>query len=381
MALTFTIGGVDRTSVVRGEDWVLVEQAERASVGIGGLTIDDTATITINPWAEVEVSESLATPNRMFTGYTAERSISRGTEAVGNDRTWDVTLVDKNACLDFIALDADQANRPAETDRARVNWVRSRPAVTSHGILNDQTYQSQPNPVNLDATDHQLSYPRGVVEECGQASGNNFFVYSPGSNSYLAYFDSEAAILDAQLRISTLNTDYNPTGSPPTFPPSNLRYRLDPSNLYSRAHFKWSGGIVHRSQSGTSTFEAQYGRHDVVIVDNGVKTIDKARNKADRYLLAARQEKVTLEQVQIILPAANVNDIRAGHRVQVKASHLGIGSFTYFRVTRREIRPLIPGSGSVLEPTQPQYIVNLTVAERVKPTTFYTNPNRPKGGR
>jgi hypothetical protein len=62
------------------------------------------------------------------------------------------------------------------------------------------------------------------------------------------------------------------------------------------------------------------------------------------------------------VPAANVNDFRAGYRIQIKLTRHGISSYTYYRIIRRVVRP--PGL------VDTRYVVTLSLLDILAPTRY-----------
>src|SRR5688500_15977375 len=116
MSKTVTINGTGRTSVIRLAGQIWPEVAERGAVGIGGFDLsDEGGAITVPAMKAITVDESAATPNRLFTGYISDPTISRAQYKLDTDRGWDVDVLDVNTLLDDRLLIAG-ANRPEETD-------------------------------------------------------------------------------------------------------------------------------------------------------------------------------------------------------------------------------------------------------------------------
>ena len=88
-----------------------------------------------------------------------------------------------------------------------------------------------------------------------------------------------------------------------------------------------------------ATTAANYRTREVYKRYKRIKTAARATEQAQKWLDQAANEQTTVE-VGIEVGAAYVNDLRAGQRVQIKLTRLGISSFTYYRVITRTVRPL-----------------------------------------
>lgn len=350
MALTWTIGGTDKSGTVRLDPpWALTECAMRGQVGAQTITMDDTAgTYTPPGQKAVTVVESTASPTRMFTGYVAERRAAKGTLAPGQ-RQWTVTLEDINVLLDDRIITGTDGNRSAETDAARILWLISDAAMT--GVSTGHIPNT--NTVQMDAIDYRGKRPRDVLEDCAQKSGKNFFVYYHSSGPLLFYDLDTGTNLSSSAKISDVASDVD--GST-VFAAVDPALVLDPARVYSKVRLRYKGGSATVSNATTAT---NYRTREVYKRYKRIKTAARATEQAQKWLDQAANEKTTVE-CGFVCDAANVNDIRAGHRVQIKLTRLGISSYTYYRVTQRTVKPL----------SDVQYRVDLVLADTVKPTNF-----------
>lgn len=350
MSLTWTVGGTDKSSIIRIDPaWALTECAFRGQVAAANITMDDTAGSYTPPGQKaVTVVESTASPTRLFTGYVAERRASRGTLAPG-ERQWTVTLEDLNVLLDDRVITGTSGNRASETDAARILWLisdASMGSVTTGHIPNTNT-------VTMDAIDYRGKRPRDVLEDCAQKSGKNFFVYYHSSGPLLFYDLDTGTNLSSSSKISDVASDVNGTT---VFAAVDSALVLDPSRVYSKVRLRYKGGSASVSNATTAT---NYRTREVYRRYKRIKSAARATEQAQKWLDQAANEQTTVE-CAFVCDAANVNDIRAGHRVQIKLTRLGISSYTYYRVTQRTVRPL----------SDVQYRVDLVLADTVRPTRF-----------
>lgn len=353
MALTWTISGTDKSSVIRQDPpWMLTECAFRGQVGASSFTLDDTAGSYTPPGQKaITVAESSASPTRMFTGYIAERKVSKGTMAPGQ-RQWAVTVEDLNVLIDDRVITGTDGNRGAETDAARILWLisdASMGSVSTGHIPNTNTVQ-------MDAVDYRGKRPRDVLEDCAQKSGKNFFVYYHSTGPLLFYDLDTGTNLSSSLRISDVASDVDDTV---TFAAREPSLALDPSRVYSKVRLRYKRGS---SSVTNATTAANYRTREVYKRYKRIKSVTRAAEQAQKWLDQAANEQTTVE-VSIDVDAAYVNDLRAGQRVQIKLTRLGISSFTYYRVVTRTVRPL----------SDVRYALDLVIADAIRPTKFQSD--------
>lgn len=353
MSLTWTISGTDKSSVIRLDpEWSLNECAMRGQVGVSRITMDDTAgTYTPPGQKAVSVVESTASPTRMFTGYVAERRVAKGTMPPGQ-RQWTVTLEDLNVLLDDRVITGSSGNRSSETDAARILWLisdASMGSVTTGHIPNTNT-------VTMDAIDYRGKRPRDVLEDCAQKSGKNFFVYYHSTGPLLFYDLDTGTNLSSTSKISDVAADVDGTTVFAAVEPALV---LDPARVYSKVRLRYKGGSASVSNATTAS---NYRTREVYKRYKRIKSAARATEQAQKWLDQAANEQTTVE-CGFVCDAANVNDIRAGMRVQIKLTRLGISSYTYYRVTSRTVNPT----------SDVQYRVDLVLADSIRPTKFQSD--------
>jgi hypothetical protein len=355
VSLTWTIGGTDKSDAVRIDpQWSLTECAFRGQVGAASITIEDTAgTYTPPGLKAVTVEESSASPVRLFTGYVAERTTEAGGSSPGA-RWWTVTLEDLNVLLDDRIITGSDGNREGETDTARILWLISDASMT--GVSTGHIPNT--NTVQMDAVDYRGKTPRDVLEDCAQKSGKNFFVYRFSSGPLLFYDLDTGTNLASTSRISDVASDVDGTT---TFAAKSPSKTLDPSRVYSKVRVRYKRGSFTKSNATTAT---NYRTREKYKRYMWVKSADRAEELAQKWLDQADSEQETVN-VGFECDAAYVNDIRAGHRVQIKLTREGINSFTYYRVLERTVRPL----------SDVRYDVVLKLADRIRPTKFQGGPD------
>jgi hypothetical protein len=354
----------------RGDDNVVVEisdnirlytyettmQAEEGSVGSSTVTVDDPlAELTIGGHRLFYSTESTATGSNVlaYVGYTANREVHRGPYLNGASRVWDVNLVDVNSVLARRILTGSSANRPAETDVARMQWLFG---TEEADIIDDATtFLDTSGAVAMDAVDYRGQRVEDVANDCSQASGKNYFITSIGTfagNFYLWYGFADSTLYRSPLRLSNDLADID---NVLTFAiADDTKLNRDPSRVYSGVYLPYDGGgntSVYVQSAATANRFALKGR-DVQMDGANVKTAAKATARAIRYLNDLDQEEDRITTA-VLLPAAKQGFIREGMAVQFKATHIpGYDAFSYMRVLTRTLS----------QPSEEQYLLKLELA-------------------
>lgn len=315
--------------------------AEEGSVAISTVNLDDPdGDLIVNGLAGLFGSES-EVPGTIYDqtfirGFIADRTVSRGdddssfrTEAA---RKWAVNIADQNSLLSRRILLGNDANRPAETDVARVQYLMGTPEMN---LIDEEDYINTGGAVAMDAADYRGQTCFDVLNDCAQASGKNFWVmFRPDiGNSYGLWYDftsSEAYTSD--ISISNVLSDVDGTTVfAASFDTALVR---DPSRVYSGVYMPYDGGTVYRQLASTAS---NFHPRDITSYSPNVKTAAKANARADRYLqsIATEEDRIT---TSIIVPNAQVQDLKEGHRVLCKFSHLpGYEDWSYLRVLNRTV--------------------------------------------
>lgn len=354
---TLTINSVDYIDKIRWDSFSFVECANRGQVGMGGFDVDDaTNSLTIPALKGVAFDEPAAgTSNqRVFTGFTHDRTTERGPNAVAGQRQYGVELLDLNTIADdYILTDAESADRPAETDYARVVWLLTTRFNTVAGVASGVVPNS--NTVNMDAVDYRGRRARDVLAECSEMAGKNWFIYLWTTATPRLFYDVTAGSnLTSGARISDVLADVD---SSTTWAASNVKVHKSPDDIYSTVHLRWNEGTVTRTNTTTSD---NFKVREISVTDMSIASSAAAIVKADAFLTASQYERVRVDSISIVVPAANVNDIRAGQRIEIKLDRHGISSFTYYRILERKVEPLNDVS----------YKITLTLADQVLPVLY-----------
>jgi hypothetical protein len=369
---------VDIEDAVRlGDLGPLEEKAEHLESGASTLTLDDVDAdlgnagdaIKGNQRISITESDCPVGNRRLYTGLIGERKYSRGTYKTGPSRWIDVTLHDLNALLSLrIIPNYDRtAIRPRESVEDRLTWFLS----TSYAMDVMDKGLVVANATMMTKADYRGQRGVNIVNDCEMAAGFgwNAFVYWHEADAERALFFDNANTSTAYtstLRISNVFEDLDAFTDPSavTFAPTiDAELTRDPSNLGSGVYLPFENGAVFRERAATVD---EYGRKDISAPNSNVKRRDRAREQADDFLWQHHTEEDRIT-VTVELPPSHVNLIRAGHRIQVKFSHLpGYEAFRWCRVLTRS-----PGQE---KETQDRYTVHLELSPQEVPCIEAAEP-------
>lgn len=343
------IDGTDEGDRTYLETITIVQCANAGEVGIGGFDVRDIELDPIPAHKSVVINETAATPQRMFGGYTGERGLSRGREGtITTRREWDVTILDLNTVLDDEVFQSDGANRPEETDYARISWLLTTGAITDLGITAGVVPNT--NTVTLDATDYRGQGPREVLGDAAEAAQKTYFVYDFGSGRKLYYDKFTGTSLSSSLKLSSVFADVDSTTVLALHEP---RLTLDPKDVFSTVRLKYANGVVWSTNATTVT---DFRRREIPIERPNIQTEAKAQAVADQLADVFYASERRIFTCAVRVSESQVNDIQAGQRIEIKCPHLDINDFAWFRITRRTVTPL--GSDA-----EDEYYISLEFAE------------------
>lgn len=334
----------------------LTSIADYGELGTGGVVIHDLpANRDVKGWHRFHAVDTDATPERLWTGYIYGQRITRLDPSDGS-RTWDCDLNDLQAALTFrVFKDTDSsAQRPAETDLARLTWLLGTAQVAGLFEATALTNTTD-NPVTLPAADFRHRFPGDVLRDMAGRSGKQMFLdYDEGADVVALFYDlATAATFQSTLRISNLPADENGVTIAPMDEPEAQLFR-DPSDQYSGLDLQFAGGAVYLEDDDTAT---ELGlRRDEVISSDAIGKRATAETMAAIYLAQKAVQKHTVT-LSLTLTSAQVNLILAGSAIQTKLTHLpGYSSFIWQRVTRRVLEIAGPG----------HYVLHLELSLKVK---------------
>lgn len=325
-----------------------VTAAERGSVGMGGVTIDDpNGDITITGWETFTVDDTNANPTRVWTGFIAERNIGRGPYVAGTGRTHDCTLIDQNSMLHMRVLQftTNAAKRPEETDVARVQYLLTSEALAD--LVHNYGLVSTANAGNFLEDDCRRKFADEVLMTLAPSAVKNFFVYydTTQADAGLFYDRDDAAVWPASISISNAVADIDraavAAGTATVYPPSlDASIERQPSDVYSGVSYGWRGDPIYVT---SPTTEAAFIRRDAVYDTDRIGRAATALTEAKDWLNVRSGENDFIT-VTVWLPSSKVNKAYAGQEINVKFTHLpGYSSYTATRIRRRSVKPVGDG--------------------------------------
>ena len=328
---------VEFTDNVRLYTLDCTEKAEESDVGMFTLLVDDDqGTLDFPPLTRIWATESeiAASSNTLvFHGYIMDRTVHRGpSQLTSAARVWEVSVADENSIISRRVLSSPSANRPAETDVARAQWLANE--ADGQLLIDDTTFLSTASPVNMDAVDYRGQTGADVLNDCAQASGkNHWFYFKESVGSAIWYGAEDLTTHNSMIRLTNVLGDVD---NSLTFAIGLEQTKLvrDPSRLLSGTYFQYAGGGVYVRNMAMFP---EIGMRDLPFSSGNVKTLARATARANRYLANndSEEDRIT---TTVRLPAAKVNWIRAGMRLQFRATHLpGYEDYVYLRVYERSV--------------------------------------------
>jgi hypothetical protein len=345
----------DITNRVRLYTLDLTEQAEEGSTALSSFIVDDPdGDYDIVGWRRIWIYEDAAAGSNNLTGvwWIGDRTIERGPFETGAARQWTLTLVDYNTLLSTRILHNPDANRPAETDIARLDWLVN--TLGTPGITTTE-YVNPAGPKNMDEADYRGQSRLDVISDCAQQSGKNYFIYirnnGDGTHDRGLWYDfASSTQYSSPIRLSNVLTDVD----------NNFTFAIaddtqlvrDPGRTYSGAYVRFDGGAAYEEDF---TISNNFTRRDAVYDASNVKHLTTATNRALRYLTQSADEEDRIKTA-FYVPEAKVNFVKPGMRLQFRASHLpGYESFSWLRVLKKQIL-------EVSEAPESTYLMTLELA-------------------
>lgn len=309
--------------------------AEEGSVAQSTIVADDpSGDLDIVGLRNFYITESTATSSntRIYNGYVAERRYKRGESLrTTTARQVEVGLVDLNTILHRRVMVGSGNKRPAETDVARLLWLLGTEEASP---LNDTLYVNTSGAVAMDAADYNGQKFSDVIDDLAQASGKNWFAwYREEVNEWSLWYDfASSTSYSSPLRLTNVASEVD---SSLTFAISgDTQLSRSPDRVFSGAYVPFDGGVAYEQSTATAN---NYIRRDAVMPSANVKSLTKATARATRYLGEMDTEEDVIT-TSVILPAAKVNFLMHGMRVQLKATHLpGYEGYSWARVLNRSV--------------------------------------------
>jgi hypothetical protein len=356
VALTITVDGTDVTSLVRLDQITFEMKAYGGEVGAGRLVFDDT-TGTATPASAMKewvATESDASPTTIAGGFIAERDIFRGPLRAGTMRQFGPVLEDYNAALADRILMGATARRPQETDYQRITWLLGMGAL---GHLDGAGHVPNTDTVTMEDANYRGKYALDVLQECAEAANKNHFVYWKQGTGWVLFYDKTNATNSAftsTLQISDLLSDVD---NSTVFAASDIEYQRDPVSIFSSMVVRWKSGWIREHNDDTKD---DFRQRDIFRRRTRCRTASAARRWARKQLEKTDEETQRLT-LTVTVPGSKLGELRAGQRIEVKLRHVGITSFTYFRIVAVAISPKIGQGGNA---TDVLYSVRLTMRDK-----------------
>ena len=339
-AVTTNLG----TEVVRFGAVALTQSADVGEPSISGIDIDDPAgALNFVGLRAFTVKETSAPSNNqiVFRGAIQDRMVTRaGSMRTAAARLWNMDLVDYNWHLGKRILVDHDAKRPDETAGDRIRWLLNNAA---HIALNDYGNVHYPSD-QMEDSDYRGMRPIDVLTDCAIETGYNFWCeYNEAHQTpELFFLNPNGGSYSSDLRISNVYSDYD--GTTTFLPYEDAVLTRSASRIAFGVYLAYANGSVYVRNDTTG---AQFAKVDQSAPMSLVKRAARARRIATHFLNDndAEDDRISCS---IKVPVAQVNDIRAGQRLEVKFSHLpGYESFVYCRVLRRTIIQDEEGGGYV----------------------------------
>ena len=331
---------VDISNRLRAYTLSTTANAEEGSVAISQVVIDDPeGGINIVGLRGLTLTETAESSNQqvIYKGWTADRDLTRGPSMrTGAARLWNVNVADQNSLITRRIMRGSDANRPAETDVARVQWLMT---TTEFGsVVGNSRYVSTLFPVAMDAVDYRDQSNQEILDDCAQASGKNYFVIwdeglaTPAFG--LVYDFSGSSAYRSPLRLTNI-LGYVDNNICFGVSETETKLNRDPSRVYSGVILPFVGGEVYVQSSAVGN---AFVYRDTTAPSVNVKTTAKATARANRYIADAATE-TDLISTSIVVPLSHVNHLKEGMAVQGRFAHMpGYDTgWTWMRVLRRTV--------------------------------------------
>jgi hypothetical protein len=336
----------DITDRVRVGSLDVTQNAEEGSVAMSTMVVDDPdGDYDIHGYRRVAIYETAGTVDETqltYNGFIVDRRIIRGPYRTGPGRQWVVSMVDTNCLLEFRVMVGTDADRPAETDVERMDWLMS---TSEMNRIPNLDFVNTSGPVNMDAADYRGQRGVDILNDCAQASGKNYFAFctdapgdiipdAPGKTT-MWYDFADSSEHSSTLKLSNDLDDVLADPDNTFYISLDTELVRDPSRVYSGGYVRWDGGDTFVEDLGISN---EFTRRDCIVPAENVKSSAKATARINRYLADMSTEEDRI-RTAIRLPAAKVNLVREGMRALFRATHLpGYATFVWLRVLRRTIK-------------------------------------------
>jgi hypothetical protein len=322
-------------SNVRWGKWAVSESADLGSPAMSTVDLDDdAAAFSFVGLRALEIRETSAPSNNQIVGrfVIQDRTVRRGPSSLtGATRMWSMDLVDYNWHLGKRVFTDSDANRPRETPGDRIRWLLHHAA---HINLHDMGHVTYPSSPVLDANDYRGQRPTDLLADCCIEGQYNYWVdfNEALGRPELFFMDPDSADYASDVYISNDLDDVDQTV---VFAPAeDTELRRSAARVAYGVYLAYQGGAVYVRND---TVGEQFAKIDQTAPMSNVKTAARARRVAQKFLNVNDTEDDRI-RTSILVPRAQVNDIRHGHLLGVKFTHLpGYETWTATRVLNRAI--------------------------------------------
>jgi hypothetical protein len=327
---------VSLPSNVRWGDFALTNSAAVGDPANSTIMLDDQqGLLDLQGLRAFDVRELSAPSNNrvIFRGVVQDRVVKRGVDRsalVGTARMWTVDLTDYNWHLTKRLLVDQDSDRPAESIGDRLRWLINRAAHVNINDYGNVTYPSR----QMEANDYRLQRPMDVLNDCCIEDNYNFWVdYNEAHGKpELFFINPLSSTYASSLYISN---DIDDVDSVTVFAPyREAELVRSASRIAFGAAVSYPDGFEYRRKDSTG---AQFGKLDQVAPMDNVKSAARAGRLAQKFV-NDNDEETDVITCAIKVPRAQVNDIRHGHLLPVKFTHLpGYETFQWVRVLERTV--------------------------------------------
>ncbi len=292
----------------------------------------------LHRWYMVE--DETAGDQLVWNGYISDQFIDRGEEGdlvhpTGTGRRWELELTQENTLLGFRVVWDEDGDRPKESPGARLTWLLASnylSTVVDHGLIDWDRLNAMPD---MDPNDYRPGTAGDVLKHISLITGLNHYArYRDASSDIeLAFYDPNTSELDTStFRVSNDEADVDHAT---TWAPFFTGYRLHRKGdrVAAGIAVQWADGVAYGYRLPTSY---EFGFIDHVESDPGTKTLAQAERLRDQLLVRHKEQDERIVGLRVQVPAANLNDIRHGQRMQAKFVHEpGWEDFRWARVVSK----------------------------------------------
>ena len=329
--------------------------------------------VGLKPWRMVEDS-CPSNYREAWYGYVWRQGITRGEGDTGDTlsltstaRRWELELVESNSLLARRILTSNESpNRPSEDVSTRLTWLLTTSGfvgqITDQGLI--ESCSTICNPV-----DYTGRSGLDVLRDLATVSGFNFFTRFVEATQLLqlAFYDAAISTLDAStLNLSNVKAEIDETTTWASGTDTTLM--RDPSRVASGVFLPYTGGSYYTSSGAIAS---NFSPIDQTAPTAAVTTAASAAILAARYLGDHDEQSERITSARVVLPVANLNDVRQGQAIDAKYVHLpGYTSARAMRVASKSFsRP------ESLAATH--YAVDLELTPMIAPISTHARLERP----